>query len=132
MNRLQKISFASKIMLSMSLLTLSCAKYKSTSIDPGTLIQPHQTEEISLQKNMPFPMGAAVNVSLLKSNTNYRNLVIKEFNSVTAENAMKFASLHPSKDTYNWSDADYLIDFAVANGKRVHGHTLNWYKSLPD
>ncbi|GAA4205300.1 endo-1,4-beta-xylanase [Pedobacter jeongneungensis] len=131
MNRLKKISFASKIMISMSLLTISCAKYKSTSIDPGMVKSAKLTEEITL-KSMPFPMGAAVNVSLLKSNTNYRNLVIKEFSSVTAENAMKFASVHPSKDTYTWSDADYVVDFAVANGKRIHGHTLNWYKSLPD
>jgi endo-1,4-beta-xylanase len=132
MNRLQKVSFASKIMISMSLLSISCAKYQSTSIDPGILTPISKTAEITLQKNMPFPIGAAVNVSLLKSNTNYRNLVIKEFNSVTAENAMKFASVHPSKDIYTWSDADYLVDFAVANGKRLHGHTLNWYKSLPD
>lgn len=81
---------------------------------------------------MPFPMGAAISVNLLKSNSSYRNLVIKEFNSITAENAMKFESVHPAKDTYTWSDADYLVDFALANGKRVHGHTLNWYKSIPD
>lgn len=131
-NRLKKIGFASKLILSLSLLSISCAKSESTSIDPGMVVPNHGVEEVSLQKNMPFPMGAAVNVSLLKSNANYRNLVIKEFNSVTAENAMKFASVHPAKDTYSWSDADYLVDFAVTNGKRIHGHTLNWYKSLPD
>lgn len=125
MNRITTIGFATKLMLTASLLTTSCAK--STTIDTPTI----KAEE-SLQKNMPFPMGAALNVSLLKSNASYRNLVIKEFNSVTAENAMKFASVHPAKDTYTWADADYLVDFAQANGKRVHGHTLNWYQSLPD
>ncbi|QIL41597.1 endo-1,4-beta-xylanase [Pedobacter sp. HDW13] len=125
MNRFTTIGFATKMMLSASLLTISCAK--STSIDIPVI----KAEE-SLQKKMPFPIGAALNVSLLKSNASYRNLVIKEFNSVTAENAMKFASVHPAKDTYTWSDADYLVDFARANGKRVHGHTLNWYQSLPD
>ncbi|MGM9475526.1 endo-1,4-beta-xylanase [Pedobacter sp. GSP4] len=130
--RLKKIGFTSKLILSMSLLSISCAKSENTSIDPGLVWPNHGTEEITLQKNMPFPMGAALNVNLLKSNANYRNLVIKEFNSVTAENAMKFAAVHPAKDTYNWSDADYLVDFAIANGKRVHGHTLNWYQSLPD
>jgi len=122
-------SFIPKIAIAITVLTVSCAKYKSTTIDP----LPNPTVvETSLQKEMPFPMGAAVNVGLLKSNANYRNLVIKEFNSLTAENAMKFASVHPGKDTYNWTDADYLVDFALSNGKRVHGHTLNWYKSLPD
>ena len=123
---------ASGLLLSASLLAISCAKYQSTSIDPGVIAPLKQVEEITLQNSMPFAMGAAVNVSLMKSNANYRDLVTKEFNSITAENAMKFASLHPAKDTYTWSDADYLVNYAIASGKRVHGHTLNWYKSLPD
>ncbi|UKT65240.1 endo-1,4-beta-xylanase [Pedobacter mucosus] len=123
------INFALKILLSVSLLNISCAKHESTSLAPSPTLP---MMENSLQKDMPFPMGAAVNVNLLKSNTNYRNLVIKEFNSITAENAMKFAAVHSSKEIWNFTDADYLIDFAIANGKRVHGHTLNWYKSLPD
>ncbi|WP_131536734.1 endo-1,4-beta-xylanase [Pedobacter nototheniae] len=112
------------------LISTACSKRGFTSIEPVAIKT--AVAENTLQKDMPFAIGAAVNVSLLKGNANYRNLVIKEFNSVTAENAMKFASLHPSKDTYTWSDADYLVDFAKANGKRVHGHNLNWYKSLPD
>ncbi|PWS29592.1 endo-1,4-beta-xylanase [Pedobacter yonginense] len=118
-----------KFMLSVALLTFSCAKNKATSIEPTPQ---SAAVETTLQGAMPFPMGAAVNISLLKNNSDYRNLVVKEFNSVTAENAMKFASVHPSKDVYNFADADYLVDFARLNGKRVHGHTLNWYKSLPD
>jgi len=127
---LTKIGFLSKVIMPLALLGISCAKETGTNIEPGLIAV--NTVETTLQKNMPFKMGAAVNVSLLKNNTNYRNLVNKEFNSITAENAMKFASVHPSKDIYAWSDADYLVDFANANGKRIHGHTLNWYKSLPD
>lgn len=126
---MKKVSTVTKIILSVSLLTFSCAKNKATSIEPTPILP---IAETTLQATLPFPMGAAVNVSLLKSNSNYRNLVVKEFNSITAENAMKFASVHPSKDVYNFADSDYLVDFAKANGKRVHGHTLNWYKSLPD
>ncbi len=68
---------------------------------------------------------------LLKNKTAYRELVIKEFNSLTPENAMKAGVMHPQENTYSWTDADYLVNFAKENNKRVHGHTLIWYKSLP-
>ncbi len=106
--------------LAVCLMLSACSKIKLEPA-PDPLPTVELGPDVSLQKNLPFPVGAAVNVNLLKSNTKYRDLVIKEFNSVTAENAMKFAALHPSENTWNWTDADYLVDFAVQNGKRVHG-----------
>ena len=76
-------------------------------------------------------MGAAVSVNLMKTNSKYNAVVTKEYNSITAENAMKFDALHPAENTFSWTDADYLVGYAQANNKRVHGHTLNWYNALP-
>ena len=76
-------------------------------------------------------MGASLNPNLMRNNTKYNAVVTKEFNSITAENAMKFGALHPSENTFTWTDADYLVTYAQANNKRIHGHTLNWYQSLP-
>jgi len=87
--------------------------------------------DTNLYKLMPFPMGASVGISLMKNNAKYTEVVRKEFNSITAENAMKFRALHPAENTYQWADADFLVDFAQKNGKRLHGHTLNWYQYLP-
>ena len=87
--------------------------------------------DTNLYKLMPFPMGASVGISLMKNNAKYSGVVGKEYNSITAENAMKFGALHPAENTYNWPDADYLVAYAQANGKRIHGHTLNWYQNLP-
>jgi len=86
----------------------------------------------SLKKVSPFPFGAALNVYLLKNNTKYRSTVIKEFNSVTPENAMKMKNISLGRGLYNWTDADYIVDFAQQNGMRIHGHALVWYKSTPD
>ncbi|MDB5205488.1 MAG: endo,4-beta-xylanase, partial [Flavisolibacter sp.] len=72
-----------------------------------------------------------VSISLMQNNSKYSGVVKKEYNSITAENAMKFGALHPSQNAYNWTDADYLVSFAQLNNKRIHGHTLNWYTSLP-
>lgn len=84
-----------------------------------------------LYQYLPFPMGAAVGIGRMKNNVKYSEVVSKEFNSITAENAMKFRALHPAENTFYWADADYLVDFAQKNGKRLHGHTLNWYQYLP-
>jgi endo-1,4-beta-xylanase len=78
-----------------------------------------------------FPVGAAVKIKLLRNNAVYRKLILDQFNSITAENAMKFAALHPSPSVYRWNDADYIANFAAENNIRLHGHTLIWSKGNP-
>lgn len=121
----------SYFLLTVSFIT-ACTK-KGVTAGGGTTPAPPVVLVIdtNLYKFMPFPMGASVGISLMKNNTQYSGVVTKEFNSITAENAMKFGALHPSETAYNWADADYLVAYAQANGKRIHGHTLNWYQNLP-
>jgi endo-1,4-beta-xylanase len=95
------------------------------------VVKPQPMDDTALYKMMPFKMGVSVNVRLLKTNARYNGVVTKEYNSITAENAMKFVALHPAENTFFWADADYLVQYALSHNKRVHGHTLNWYTSLP-
>ena len=111
-------------------LFVSACRKKETPT-PIVVTPPVVIVDTTLYKVMPFPVGAALSVNLMKNNAKYNGVVTKEYNSITAENAMKFGALHPSENTYNWTDADYLVDYAQANSKRVHGHTLVWYTSLP-
>ena len=53
------------------------------------------------------------------------------FNSVTAENAMKWGELAHELGDYDFTAADALVDWAEAHGLRVRGHTLVWGPS-PD
>lgn len=117
----------------LSYFAIACSKKTSGTITPVvvTPVPVIPAADTSMYKMMPFPVGAAVNTGLLQSNPKYEGVVTKEYNSVTAENVMKFAALHPSENSYNWTAADYLVAYAQANGKRVHGHTLIWYNSLP-
>ena len=110
------------------LLLTSCTKNK---VNRDGATTPPIVADTSLYKMLSFPMGASLNVSLMRNNAKYNAVVTKEFNSITAENVMKFSALHPSENTFNWADADYLVDYAKQNNKRIHGHTLNWYQSLP-
>ncbi len=116
-------------LLIFSLFLTACAK-KSSQLGVSIVSLP-VVMDTSLHKMLPFPIGASLNVKLMQNNTKYNGVVSKEYNSVTAENAMKFGALHPSENTFFWTDADYLVNYAKTNNKRIHGHTLNWYNSLP-
>lgn len=76
-----------------------------------------------------FLIGAAVNPRTLVTQ---RELLAEHFNSITAENEMKFESLHPAEDRYTFENADRLIAFAKANGMAVRGHTLVWHNQTPN
>jgi len=81
--------------------------------------------DTTLQDYMPFPIGASISTNRLGTAI-YKATVIKEYNSLTGEGVMKMNALKPTSSTYNWTNADSLVRFAEANGKRVHGHTLVW------
>ncbi|MEV3937019.1 endo-1,4-beta-xylanase [Glycomyces sp. NPDC049804] len=76
-------------------------------------------------------IGVAVDVNKLQSNTQYRNTIAAEFNSVTAENAMKWDATEPQDGNYTFSQADTLVNFAEDNGQSVHGHTFVWHAQTP-
>ncbi|MDT0345239.1 endo-1,4-beta-xylanase [Streptomyces litchfieldiae] len=65
------------------------------------------------------------------SDSRYNNIAANEFNSVTAENVMKWDSIQPSRGSFNFAAGDRLVDFAQANGQQVYGHTLVWHSQLP-
>lgn len=76
-----------------------------------------------------FHIGAAVNPRTLVTQ---KDLLTRHFNSLTAENEMKFVSVHPEEGRYTFEEADRLIDFAMENNMAVRGHTLVWHNQTPD
>ncbi|NLY88179.1 MAG: endo-1,4-beta-xylanase [Firmicutes bacterium] len=75
-----------------------------------------------------FPIGAAVRYQSLRS---HGELLEKHFNSITAENEMKFATLQPGEGTFAFFRADEIVDFAKKNNMLVRGHTLVWHRQYP-
>jgi endo-1,4-beta-xylanase len=51
--------------------------------------------------------------------------VVSNFNLLTAS-GLKWDLIHPGPDTYDFTEADWTINFAEKNGMRVHGHNLCW------
>ena len=77
------------------------------------------------------PVGVAVEPDLLARDEVYAATVLREFNAITPENAMKWGPVHPTERGWNFDPADQLVAFAEAHGLRVHGHTLVWHRQLP-
>ncbi len=91
---------------------------------------PLPLKELARQRGIS--VGAAVLVDPFREDETYRDLLAQEFNWLTPENAMKFSRLHPERDRYDFTKAAELVDFAIAHQMSVYGHTLVWYRNLPD
>jgi endo-1,4-beta-xylanase len=77
-------------------------------------------------------VGAAVASAPLRDDTRYRNLLAREYNTLVPENALKFESVHPEPDRYDFGEFDRILSFAESNDMCVRGHTLVWHHQLPD
>jgi endo-1,4-beta-xylanase len=117
-------------------LYLSCAKAPLAAVYPDQYAKSQieilaDTEKVLQSANANVMIGAGVNINLLAQEGSYRELVKKHYNSLTAENAMKMASLQPQEGNFNFSDKtieNLALDFGK---KRIHGHTLLWHRGLP-
>lgn len=87
--------------------------------------------DTTLKDFMPFPFGAAINMTRTDTQPLYKATVEREYNSLTSEGAMKMRSIRPAIDSFYFAGADRIVDFAELNGMRMHGHTLVW-AAIPD
>jgi endo-1,4-beta-xylanase len=76
-----------------------------------------------------FPMGVAIRPQSVKGEE--AALILKHFESITAENAMKMGPIHPEENRFFWEDADAIVSFAQTNNLKIRGHTLCWHNQTP-
>jgi endo-1,4-beta-xylanase len=75
-------------------------------------------------------IGAAVRPALL-SEAAYASTLAREFNMVEPEDALKWEAVHPEPQSFDFSQADQIVDFATRHGMKVRGHTLVWHQQNP-
>ena len=78
-----------------------------------------------------FTIGVAVNSRNIQ-NEDQIALILKNYNSITAENDMKPASVHPRPGVWNWTNADKIADFCRKNHIKLRGHCLVWHSQFSD
>jgi endo-1,4-beta-xylanase len=98
------------------------------------------TEPATLKEafNKDFPIGVAVNQRQFTGvDTNGAALIVSQFNSISPENVMKWASIHPNPvdspgtNAYNFCPADAYVAFGESNHMLIVGHTLIWHNQTP-
>lgn len=68
-----------------------------------------------------------------KSNpTQFQQVLGAQFESVTPENDLKWAEIHPAPGVYDFEGADAVLRFAQLNKQQVRGHTLLWHSQNPE
>ncbi len=79
-----------------------------------------------------FLVGVAVNDAIVSGrDARSQQLVVTQFNSITAENELKPENVHPRPGTYDFSKGDAFVAFGKAHGMFVVGHNLLWHIQTP-
>jgi endo-1,4-beta-xylanase len=74
--------------------------------------------------------GTAVRGEALK-NVAYADLVAEQCRIGVPEGALKWDSLRPTPDRYDFGPGDYYYQFLSSHGMKYRGHALVWEQALP-
>lgn len=75
-------------------------------------------------------VGAAVRSALL-SQPAYASTLAREFNMVEPEDAMKWWTVRPTADNFDFAEGDEIVRFAQVHEMKVRGHCLVWDHNNP-
>ena len=79
-----------------------------------------------------FYVGVAVNSSQITgADAEGDALIVQQFNSITPENVMKWAVIHPRPDSYDFTLADKYVEFGQQHHMFIVGHNLCWHSQTP-
>jgi len=76
------------------------------------------------------PIGTAVRPYLL-SEPAYSATLAHEFNMVEPEDALKWWTIRPTAESFDFKQGDQIVGFAEAHGIKVRGHCLVWDHNNP-
>ena len=75
-------------------------------------------------------VGAAVEPRLFDE-PEYASTLAREFNMLTAENVLKWGTIRPTRERFNFEPGDRLVAFAQSHRMKVRGHCLAWSEYNP-
>ena len=79
-----------------------------------------------------FHIGAALSLDQVAGQDAAAVALIKEhFNSITAENILKWQAVHPEPEKYHFEPVDQLVALGEKNKMLIIGHTLVWHNQTP-
>jgi endo-1,4-beta-xylanase len=79
-----------------------------------------------------FLIGAALNQSQITGeNVCELPLIDAQFNLIRPENVLKWSTLHPEPNHYDFTLADKYVEFGQKRHQFIVGHTLIWHSQTP-
>jgi len=79
-----------------------------------------------------FYVGVAVNANQITgADAAGDALIVEQFDSITPENAMKWALIHPRPDAYDFTLPDKYVEFGQQHHMFIVGHNLCWHSQTP-
>jgi endo-1,4-beta-xylanase len=79
-----------------------------------------------------FLVGTALNLRQIEKRDSIALPIIRQhFNTITAENHMKWVNIHPEDEKFNWGPADAFVAFGEELNAFIVGHTLVWHQQIP-
>lgn len=121
-----KIIIKNVLIVVSSLLTISCTKAQDVNIVNNDEGEPVVVDK-PLKEAAAFPIGTAISPSPFYGDVKYREVVLRDFNSVTFEWHMKHGAIQKMDGSLDFTAADNLI--TALNGMTVFGHTLAWHQN---
>lgn len=105
-------------------LLAGCAAHQQAANAPATLKSAFAND---------FLVGTAVNESeYCGTDPRAAGIVKEQFNSITPENCLKWESVHPHPDSFDFTNADRFVAFGEQNHMFIVGHNLIWHSQTPD
>jgi len=78
-----------------------------------------------------FKIGGALSSFQVADETISASLAQSQFNSLTPLFQLKADVIAPTEGVFDFTEADALVDWAIANGMDVRGHALVWHEATP-
>ena len=79
-----------------------------------------------------FTIGAAINTATaLGTDSATQRLVLREFNTITADNFQKAALVNPRPGEYDFRAGDAFVALGERHAMFIVGHTLVWHNQTP-
>ncbi len=82
------------------------------------------------------PAGLRIGAAVNQAQSDGRDpavtaIVVRQFDTITPENLLKWEKVHPEPGRYDFEPADRYVDFGRKNGMFVVGHVLVWHQQTP-
>jgi len=111
-----------KLFSTLGLVFLGCASLASAASSA-----PADSNLRTLANYRGIRFGAAVTFPG-SNRALYDSTLSQQYNTVVCENAMKFGNIEPTNGNFNFTNADAIVDWAVAHNMSIRGHNLLWYQ----